>query len=190
MPDSPNYSAQLTNDELLLGLKREYPKHIQHGLLLINISRQRLYHVQNSRLCDTYKISSAFNGTGNANNSGKTPLGAHFIKEKIGKDAPFGSQFKGRQLTGYVPKILTSANQKSDVDNITSRILWLSGLEPTINTGDGIDSYSRYIYIHGTDEEGRLGTPASHGCIRMSNQAIIDLFPIVTTSTLVYIYEQ
>ena len=138
----------------------------------------------------TFIISSAANGVGNKQDSGKTPLGAHFISEMYGDKAPLGSQFKARELTDYRPTILTNAGEKSIGDNITSRILRLSGLEPGYNQGEGIDSYHRYIYIHGTDEEGRLGTPVSHGCIRMANQDIIDLYSEVNVSTLVYIYEQ
>jgi len=117
-------------------------------------------------------------------------LGAHFIREKFGDNAPLGTQFKGRQSTGYIPPILSSPEQTSDDDYITSRILWLSGLEAGYNQGGDVDSYKRYIYIHGTDEEGRLGTPASHGCIRMANQDIIDLYAEVSTDTLVYIIKK
>lgn len=190
MEVSPAYSKQLQNNELLIQLSKKYPKHTQNSMLLINVSQQRLYQIHKQHLVKAHIISSGESGTGNLDHSGKTPLGAHFIKEKIGEGAAIGSQFKARQLTGYIPKILTTPSELSDQDNITSRILWLAGLEPGHNHGDGIDSYSRYIYIHGTDEEGRLGTPVSHGCIRMANQAVIDLFDRVDVSTLVYIYEQ
>ena len=190
METLPTYSTQLTNDALLYELKQQYPEYAQNGLLLINISQQRLYQIKIQSLIKTHIISSASNGTGNIENSGKTPLGAHFIREKFGDGALIGSQFKARQLTGHIPKILTNPGEQSDGDNITSRILWLSGLERGYNQGEGVDSYNRYIYIHGTDEEGRLGTLASHGCIRMSNQAIIDLYAMVDRSTLVYIYKQ
>jgi len=71
--------------------------------------------------------------------------------------------------------------------NVTSRILWIDGMEKGINKGDGIDSYKRYIYIHGTSEEGRIGQPASHGCIRMRNKDVIDLFNGVSIGTFVLI---
>ena len=93
-------------------------------------------------------------------------------------------------MTGHLPTILTSPDQSSHDDFITSRIIWLSGLEPDYNKGKGVDSYQRYIYIHGTDEEGRLGKPASHGCIRMANQDIIDLYSDVEIDTLIYIIEE
>jgi len=186
----PIYSSEISNDQLLLQLTQQYPEFTKSNLLLINILQQSLFQICNRKLIKKYIISSATNGTGNSQDSGKTPLGSHFIREKIGDGAPFGGQFKGRQLTGYIPKILTSSEARSNTDNITSRILWLSGLESGYNQGDGTDSFNRYIYIHGTDEEGRLGTPASHGCIRMANQDIIDLYSEVGISTLVYIYEK
>jgi hypothetical protein len=190
MQTLPVYSKQLTNRELLLKLRHNYPKQSLNGILLINIQQQRLYHINDQTLLNTFVISSADKGTGNTENSGQTPLGAHFIKEKFGDGAPLGTQFKARQSTNFIPPILSGSEETSEDDYITSRILWLSGLEVGYNLGKGIDSYKRYIYIHGTDEEGRLGSPASHGCIRMANQDIIDLYSKVSTDTLVYLYEQ
>lgn len=190
MQSLPVLSSQLTNSELLIDLSQHYPNHYQRGLLLVNIRQQRLYHIQKQRLLNGYVISSAENGTGNIENSGKTPLGAHYIREKFGDGVPIGSQFRARQSTRFIPDILTQAHQSSSNDFITSRILWLSGLEYGYNQGSGVDSYQRYIYIHGTDEEGRLGSPASHGCIRMANQAIIDLYSEVRIDSLVHIIEQ
>ena len=171
-------------------LAMQYPKHVGRQWLLINVSQQRLYYLKDQKLKADYPISSAKNGTGCEENSGKTPLGGHFIREKIGDNAPFCANFKGRKLTGEIPEILTQANQTYDADYITSRILWLSGLDTDYNLGSGVDSYQRYIYIHGTAEEGRLGEPVSHGCIRMANHDIIELYDRVTVDSLVYIYEQ
>ena len=190
MQSSPVYSKRLTNSELLFKLKNNYPKQSFNGILLVNIQQQRLYQINVQTLLNTYIISSAENGTGNRENSGKTPLGAHFIREKFGDGAPLGAQFKARQPTGLIPPILSGPEQTSDDDYITSRILWLSGLETDYNQGEGVDSHNRYIYIHGTDEEGRLGSPASHGCIRMANQDIINLYSEVSVATLVYIFEK
>jgi len=186
----PDYSSEISNAQLLLQLTQQYPEYTKHNLLLVNILQQGLFQIRNQKLIKEYLISSATNGTGNDQDSGKTPIGAHFVRDKYGDNAPLGSQFKARKLSGHIPKILKGPAELSDTDNITSRILWLSGLEPGYNQGDGVDSYDRYIYIHGTDEEGRLGTPASHGCIRMANQDIIELYSDVDTSTLVYIYEK
>ena len=86
------------------------------------------------------------------------------------------------KLQLFIPTI-----QKSKTDDITSRILWLDGLEKGLNKGEGIDSFKRYIYIHGTSEEGRLGSPASHGCIRMKNKEVIGLYEKIKIGTLVLI---
>ena len=93
---------------------------------------------------------------------------------------------KSRVFYGDIATIYNDTT-KSKTDDITSRIFWLEALEQDKNKGKGIDSYKRYIYIHGTSEEGRLGTPASHGCIRMKNKEVIDLFKIVKVGTLVLI---
>ena len=190
MIKQPTYSTDYSNTEFLGRLFLQFPSHISQDILLVNINQQRLYHIRDEALVHSYLISSALNGTGSRNGSGKTPLGAHCIQEKFGDDVPLGSIFKGRVNTGNVAEILTTKNTLSNADNITSRIFWLSGLEAGKNQGDDIDSYQRYIYIHGTDEEGRLGQPASHGCIRMANHDVIDLFEPIKLGTFVYIFEQ
>ena len=93
---------------------------------------------------------------------------------------------KGRVYYGNIANIYIDTT-KSKTDDVTSRVLWLEGLEYGINKGVGIDSFKRYIYIHGTSEEGRLGTPASHGCIRMKNKEVIELYKIIEVGTLVLI---
>lgn len=190
MMEQPIYSSQLSNERFLDWLLTTYPDQPSEHILLINISKQTLFHLKSRSLSNTYTISSASNGTGNRDGSGKTPLGAHAIQEKHGARTPFAGILKGRTDTGKVARIISNPNESSDADNITSRILWLKGLESGYNLGGDIDSYQRYIYIHGTDEEGRLGQPASHGCIRMANQDVIALFDQVNTGTFVYIYPQ
>lgn len=173
---------------LIVSLKKRFPKALKGSLIIISISEQKLYLFKDNKLVISYKISSAKAGTGNLSGSFKTPLGIHKIAEMIGEGAKPASIFKARINTQKIAKILTNNNRSND-DNITSRILRLRGLEKNINKGKNIDSYERFIYIHGTDEEGLLGTPVSHGCIRMSNQAVIDLFEQVETGTLVTIIE-
>lgn len=92
----------------------------------------------------------------------------------------------GRVFYGDIATIYTDET-KSKTDDVTSRIFWLEGMEKGKNKGEGIDSYKRYIYIHGTSEEGRLGTPASHGCIRMKNKDVIGLYKLIEVGTLVLI---
>lgn len=152
----------------------------------IDISQQRLYLKQNDDLIKSYPISSSKFGEGSTENSNMTPLGLHVIKEKIGTDVPINTLFISRINTKRTVNIENSRNKTKD-DHITSRILWLDGLEEGKNKGKGVDSYSRYIYIHGTHEEGLIGEKASHGCIRMLNNDVIDLYNYVNIGTEVYI---
>ena len=155
-------------------------------ILFVSISQQKLYHIRSNKILSSYSISSSKYGIGSESGSNKTPLGLHKIKEKHGENTPINGRMIGRVFYGEISTIYTDKT-KSKTDDITSRILWLEGLEKGINKGQGIDSYSRYIYIHGTSEEGRLGYPASHGCIRMRNKDIIDLYKITKVGTLVLI---
>lgn len=152
----------------------------------IDISQQRLYLKQNDDLIKSYPISSSKYGEGSTENSNMTPLGLHVIKEKIGTDVPINTLFISRINTKRTVNIENSRKKTKD-DHITSRILWLDGLEEGKNKGKGVDSYSRYIYIHGTHEEGLIGEKASHGCIRMLNNDVIDLYNYVNIGTEVYI---
>ena len=152
----------------------------------IDISQQRLYLKQNDDLIKSYPISSSKYGEGSTENSNMTPLGLHVIKEKIGTDVPINTLFISRINTKRTVNIENTRNKTKD-DHITSRILWLDGLEEGKNKGKGVDSYSRYIYIHGTHEEGLIGEKASHGCIRMLNNDVIDLYNYVSIGTEVYI---
>ena len=133
-----------------------------------------------------YPISTSANGLGEANGSHCTPRGRHRIAEKIGAFAPLCSAFKSRQPTGEVwtPELDAEFPGR---DWILTRILWLEGLEPGKNKGGSVDSHNRYIYIHGTNEEHKLGSPASHGCIRMKNADIAELFDLVKEGTEVRI---
>jgi len=177
---------------LLDNLKQNYPSKYKRTLLIVSIAQQKLYLIDNLQINKSYLISSAELGIGNKSGSHQTPLGIHQISEKFGDSAPIATIFKARKSTHSFADILTKPDEKSDKDNITSRILWLDGLEEDVNKGfdaqgNNIDSHSRYIYIHGTDEEGRLGCTASHGCIRMSNRDVIELFDIVEVGCLVII---
>ncbi len=119
-------------------------------------------------------------------NSFKTPLGRHKISEKIGEGLPEGAILKGRRWTGAIANIIKEPID-TEFDVVTSRILWLTGLEEGKNLGSGVDSKSRYIYIHGTAEEGLIGKPASDGCVRMYNSDVISLFNSVNIDTEVWI---
>ena len=155
-------------------------------VLFISIENQELYYIRNKTVVNTFIISSSKYGTGNENGSNKTPLGIHKVKEKHGEDTPLNGIMVGRIFNGKIATVYHDTT-RSKTDDITTRILWLEGMEEGKNKGIGIDSYKRYIYIHGTSEEGRLGMPASHGCIRMKNKDIIDLYRIIEVGTLVLI---
>ncbi|WP_367105876.1 L,D-transpeptidase family protein [uncultured Psychrobacter sp.] len=158
--------------------------------LIINIAQQTLtlYRQQTKIRC--YTISTAKNGIGSQQDSGRTPLGKHAIAQKIGVDQPINSVFVGRVPTGEIYDPIL-ADKYPDRDWILSRILWLRGLETGINKGSndqgGCDTYERYIYIHGTPDSEPMGMPYSHGCIRMRNQDIIELFTQVIEGTPVSI---
>ena len=153
----------------------------------ISITNQELILRDDSGVIKTYKISTSKYGEGSTENSFKTPLGKHEIKKMIGKDVIIGGRFIGRVHTGEVFPIYSDQEIYVKEDVVQSRILWLSGLEDNINKGIGVDSFARYIYIHGTPEEWLLGSKASKGCIRMSNKDVIELFDKVHEGMIVNI---
>lgn len=157
--------------------------------LVVDVSSQQLYLFESGALVGSFPVSTAERGTGNQEGSLQTPLGLHRVDEKIGADAPRGMIFRGRQPTGELAEVLTGAAERAARDDVTTRILWLQGLEPGVNQGGNVDSKQRYIYIHGTPEEGRIGRPASHGCVRMTNADVITLFDRVREGALVDIIE-
>ncbi|MBF0192348.1 MAG: L,D-transpeptidase [Magnetococcales bacterium] len=130
-----------------------------------------------------WPVSTGKTGFGCQQESGRTPTGLHRICATFGDQAPAGTVFKSRQPTGEI----LQPDQHPEGDFITTRILWLEGLEEGHNRGEGIDSRSRYIYIHGTPHTDRLGHPASAGCVRMRDADVIQLFPWTPTGTLVII---
>ena len=152
----------------------------------VDISEQRLYLIENSLIKASYPISTSKYGEGSIENSFKTPLGKHSIKEMIGEETEINTIFTSRINT---KRSATIIDQFEDTDNdyVTSRIMWLDGEEDGLNKGGNVDSFRRYIYIHGTHEEGLIGTKASHGCIRMFNYDVIELFNLVNIGTKVLI---
>lgn len=167
-------------------LNLKYPNKNFEKYMYVSIKHQRLYLIVNDSTIRKYPISTAAKGIGSKKNSYKTPPGLHSISRKIGDDVPVGGLFQSRIYTGRQVKILTE-RKKADGDYVTSRILWLQGEEPGLNKGRNVDSYNRYIYIHGTAEEGFIGEPASHGCIRMKNTDVIELYNLVDEGTPILI---
>lgn len=156
----------------------------------VDIRRQQLYlwdpQPDGDQLIRQYPVSTAANGAGEASGSYRTPRGRHRIAEKIGAGQPLGAAFTARVPTGEIWTPALDADNPGR-DWILTRILWLEGLEPGKNQGGTVDTHDRYIYIHGTHEEPRIGTPASHGCIRMKNADVAELFDLVETGTEVRI---
>ncbi|HPE61974.1 MAG TPA: L,D-transpeptidase [Thiolinea sp.] len=183
-------TAESPFEPVLQDLRQRFPSYSTASVILIDATAQKLILLEQGQPVGEWTISTAEAGLGSRKGSNQTPLGVHRVARKFGDAAPLGTIFRARQNTGRVARILTEPGARSNADNVTTRILWLDGLEPGLNRGGKVDSHERYIYIHGTDEEGRLGAPASHGCIRMSNRAVVELFDRVGVDTLVVIARQ
>lgn len=154
--------------------------------ILIDIATQRLTLYKEKEIVRSYPCSTSRYGIGNLSGSNKTPLGLHTIVEKYGDNVPLGGIFSSREFTGEIASI-NETQLPSAEDHITSRILRLAGLQEGVNKGGLVDSYGRYIYIHGTPDEGLIGSPASHGCIRLKNADVIELYEYVPLGTEVEI---
>lgn len=155
----------------------------------INIKSQQLdLHDDNGTLLKRYRISSAKNGVGEQNGSYCTPRGRHIVRAKIGAGRPLNTVFVERRPTGeiYSPELARSFPTR---DWILTRILWLSGCEPGYNRLGKVDTMRRAIYIHGSPDTAEMGQPGSHGCIRMRNQDIVELFDLTPVRTPVDIHE-
>ena len=142
----------------------------------IDVGGQRLELREGDAVLRAFPVSTSALGLGSEPGSFKTPVGRFRVSEKIGEGAPLGAVFKGRMPTGELGACATEG------DLILTRILRLDGIEEAnANTRD------RYIYIHGTNHESLVGTPASHGCVRMRNRDIVELFGLVESGTEVFI---
>ncbi|HET9404159.1 MAG TPA: L,D-transpeptidase [Burkholderiales bacterium] len=155
----------------------------------INIKSQELdLYDDSGALLKRYRISSAKNGVGEQNGSYCTPRGKHIVRAKIGAGHPVNTVFVERRPTGevYSPELAKGFPRR---DWILTRILWLSGCEPGRNRLGRVDTMRRAIYIHGSPDRAEMGKPGSHGCIRMRNQDIVELFDLVPVRTPVEILE-
>ena len=154
----------------------------------IDLGAQRLVLHRPGQAPRRWPVSTARNGPGERRDSGCTPRGRHLVRARIGAGLPVGTVFVGRRPTGetWSPEL---ARRHPGRDWILTRILWLSGLEPGRNRLGEVDTMRRYIYIHGTPDDQPLGVPASHGCIRMRNEDIVELFELVPAGTEVLIRE-
>ena len=172
--------------------QKEYLEVLEKGIQLnddsinLNQFRQKVKQLKNHQVNKSYLISTALKGIGQNKNSFQTPIGTHYIRAKIGKDLPPLSIFEARRPTGRIWN-KEDAESYPNQDWVLSRILWLSGKELGVNRLGSLDTMQRFIYIHGTPDESQLGEPLSHGCIRMSNDDVIELFDLVSAGTIVLI---
>jgi len=141
-------------------------------VIIVSVSNQLLHHRRRTGVWHTYPISTAANGTGNMEGSFQTPLGRHLIAEKIGDGLPILTAFRAREPF----TVFNSKTCNPNRDWILTRILWLEGTQTGVNRRGKVDTHGRYIYIHGTHDEAAIGTPTSHGCIRMRNLDMLELF--------------
>ncbi len=154
-------------------------------LLFVRIDTATLQFFRKGVLVKSYVISTSLRPPSNIKNSLGTPRGLHEIAERIGAGQPPGMVFKSRIPTGRHFSEFPDDIQQTQL--ITSRILWLRGLEPGVNRDGEVDTYSRYIYLHGTNHEERIGQPMSAGCIELRNLDIIELYEEVRTGDHVMI---
>ena len=157
-------------------------------LLFVSIAKQTMQFFRKGILVRSFVISTSKRPPSNVKNSLGTPRGHHEIAERIGAGQPPGMVFKARVCTGHHFSELSAETENTNL--ITSRILWLEGLEPGVNRGGNVDSHARYIYIHGTGDEPTIGRPASCGCVHLAADDLIPLFDRLPSGTLVWIAER
>lgn len=178
-----NDTARFVLDYAQLRYKKEFG-----DLIYIGALRQKLYLIRNHRVEKVYDISTSRKGCGMENKSEKTPLGLHRIHNRIGDKTPLGGILSGMRFTGKIAEI-EHRPVNTGKDDVTTRAMRLDGAETGYNKGGDKDSFLREIYIHGTPEEGLIGQPVSHGCIRMRNHEVIELFEQVKEGMYVLILE-
>jgi len=158
------------------------PPALPSRLLVVDVERQVATWFESGAAIAAWPVSTARNGVGGEENSFRTPPGWHCIQARIGESAAPGTVFVSREPTGA-----TWRGEPGEADLILTRILTLDGLEHGVNRGAGCDSLKRYIYLHGTNQEQALGRPLSHGCVRLSNNDITQLFDRVREGDLVFV---
>ncbi len=154
--------------------------------ILISVPEQSLTLFDNNAVLRRYSISTAKAGVGEVSGSYQTPRGRHLIRAKIGDGQPPNTVFVRRRPTGeiWTPELGEAFPGR---DWILTRILWLSGCEPGRNRLGKVDTMRRYIYIHGSPDSAEMGKPGSHGCVRMNNADMVELFDLVPVYTPVEI---
>lgn len=154
-------------------------------IMVVRLCPSTLQLFQAGKLVKSYPVSTSKRPPSNVKDSLGTPRGLHEIAERIGDGQPPGMVFKSRVPTGRHYSEFPDADTNNNF--ITTRILWLRGLEPGVNRGGNVDTYDRYVYIHGTNHESRIGEPLSAGCVLMRNIEIIELYDQVRAGDQVLI---
>jgi UDP-N-acetylmuramate--alanine ligase len=182
VPPDPSLAARAL-ELARAGLARPgAPEQLPERLLVVDAERQAAVWLEAGTAVAAWPVSTARAGIGGEEGSYRTPPGWHRIGARIGADAPPGTVFASRELTGE-----TWGGEPRDEDLILTRILTLDGLEDGVNRGEGRDTLQRYIYLHGTNHEALIGRPTSHGCVRLTNDAVCQLFDRVREGDLVLI---
>jgi lipoprotein-anchoring transpeptidase ErfK/SrfK len=156
-----------------------------HRVIIVSIKQQEMAMLEGDEIVRIFSISTSKNSPSCRVDSYGTPTGLHAAADKIGAREPLGMVFVGRVPTGQDFTKHTEEEQTRNL--ITTRIIRLRGLEPDHNVGTGSDSYDRYIYIHGTNHESRIGEPFSGGCIEMRNTEVAELFDLIHENDLIWI---
>jgi len=151
----------------------------------VSIADQMFRIVKNDMVVWQASCSTSAKGPGSKKNSYKTPLGWHSVAEKVGDEKPWGQVFVEKIPTRQVWRPGDPVKE----DLVLTRVMALTGEEPGKNKGGDVDSYARYIYIHGTNDEKQIGKPVSHGCVRLTNDAVIAAYERIPVKTFVLITE-
>jgi lipoprotein-anchoring transpeptidase ErfK/SrfK len=180
-------SSPLTQQQQAVLIAHDWEKRVGEALAVwVSVDEQVFRAVRAGRVLLEFPCATAGRGAGSRKNSHKTPLGWHSVKTKVGAGAPWGQIFRNGQPVNEIWK----PGQKGKEDLVLTRLLWLTGEEPGKNKGGEVDSYRRFIYIHGTNEEDRIGTPSSHGCVRLRNDDVITAFDLIPEGALVLITKE
>lgn len=167
-------------------LSIKYPTKKFTDFIYVGVKRQELYLFRGGNLLKVYNVSTSSYGAGSVANSEMTPVGLHRINGKYGANVPENGILRHKKFTG---EIATIEHRPIPInrDIITTRVITIEGLERGVNKGGKLDSYDRRIYIHGTAEEGLIGKPASHGCVRLKNKDVMELFDLLSNDMYVVI---
>ena len=174
----------IIGDSISKKIEKIYPSYTFSNFIYVDINKQQLFLLDNRATIKKYNISTSLKGAGNKSNSLQTPIGLHKIKSKYGQGVPIGGILDHRKFNGEIASINLDTTS-TGIDIICTRVIRIIGLEDGVNKGGEVDTYLRKIYLHGTNEEGLIGKESSHGCRRMKNQEIVDLFDRVEKDMLI-----